>query len=209
MAHDLISENQYSVQYHLLETIAKYDNPVIKGKTGARNTSSQTSDFSKDGKVHIEFEKIIAKAKFKYIIVSYSSDGIMSKEYIESVLKRYGKEETYQFKKFTYRKYLNTKARKDGEHFEYIFFIEKKDEEKINYYSPLNYMGGKSEMIDFLKENMPKKMNRFVDLFAGGFNVGVNINVNDLIYNDCNFKVKELIQMFRDIDTYYSMNRHG
>lgn len=196
------TKNQYSVQYHLLETIAKYDNPEIKGKTGARDTSSQTSDFSKDGKVHIEFEKIIAKAKFKYIIVSYSTDGIMSKEFIESVLKRYGKEETYQFKKFTYRKYLNTKAKKEGEHFEYIFFIEKKDEDKITYYSPLNYMGGKSEMMDFLKENMPKKINRFVDLFAGGFNVGVNMDVNELIYNDCNFKVKELIQMFRDIETY-------
>lgn len=196
------TKNQYSVQYHLLETIAKYDNPEIKGKTGARDTSSQTSDFSKDGKVHIKFEKIIAKAKFKYIIVSYSTDGIMSKEFIESVLKRYGKEETYQFKKFTYKKYLNTKAKKDGEHFEYIFFIEKKDEEKVNYYSPLNYMGGKSEMMDFLKENMPKKIDRFVDLFAGGFNVGINMDANELIYNDCNFKVKELIQMFRDIDTF-------
>ena len=28
-------------------------------------------------------------------------------------------------------------------------------------------MGGKSEMVDFLKENMPKKIDRFVDLFAG------------------------------------------
>ena len=36
--------------------------------------------------------KIIAKANFKYIILSYSSDGIMSKEYIESVMKRYGKQ---------------------------------------------------------------------------------------------------------------------
>lgn len=196
------TRNQYSVQYHLLETIAKYDNPAIKGKTGARDTKLQASNFSRVGKVHIEFEKIIAKAKFKYIIVSYSTAGIMSKEYIESVLKRYGKEETYQFKKFTYKKYLNTKAKSEGEHYEYIFFIEKKDVANINYYSPLNYMGGKSEMMKFLKEYMPKKINQFVDLFAGGFNVGVNIDANKIIYNDCNFKVKELIQMFRDIDTY-------
>ena len=196
------TKNQYSVQYHLLETIAKYDNPEIKGKTGARDTSKQTSNFSKDGKVHIEFERIIAKAKFKYIIVSYSTDGLMSKDYIENVLKRYGKEETFQFKKFTYKKYLNTKAKKSGEHFEYIFFIEKKDVVDVNYYSPLNYMGGKSEMISFIKENMPKKYNRFIDLFAGGFNVGVNFDVNELIYNDCNFKVKQLIEMFRDTDTF-------
>lgn len=196
------TKNQYSVQYHLLETIAKYDNPEIKGKTGARDTTSQTSDFSKDGKVHIEFERLIAKAKFKYIIVSYSTDGLMSKEYIENILKRYGKEKTYQFKKFNYKKYLNTKAKKDSEHCEYIFFIEKKNPEDINYYSPLNYMGGKSEMIHFLKQNMPKDYNRFVDLFAGGFNVGINVDAKELIYNDCNYKVKELIQMFKEIDTY-------
>ena len=59
------TKNQYSVQYHLLETISLYDEPDLKGKTGARDTSKQTSKFSKPGDVHIEFEKIIAKAKFK------------------------------------------------------------------------------------------------------------------------------------------------
>ena len=196
------TKNQYSIQYHLLETIAKYDNPNIKGKTGARDTSSLSSDFSKDGKVQILFEKIIAKAKFKYIILSYSSDGIMSKEYIENVMKRYGKEETYQFKKFNYKQYLNTRAKKENEHFEYLFFIEKKSEDKVTYYSPLNYMGGKSEMIDFFRKYMPNNYNRFIDLFAGGFNVGINFNAKELIYNDCNYRVKELIEMFKKEDTY-------
>lgn len=196
------TKNQYSVQYHILETIAKGDNPEIKGKTGARDTSNQTSNFSKDGKVHIEFERIIAKARFKYIIVSYSTDGIMSKEYIENVLKRYGKENTFQFKKFTYKKYLNTKANKEGEHYEYIFFIEKKPTADVNYYSPLNYMGGKSEMMDFLKKYMPDKIDCFVDLFGGGFNVGINIDAPKLIYNDCNFRVKQLIEMFKNVDAY-------
>lgn len=195
------TKNQYSVQYHLLETIAKYDNPEIKGITGARDTSNQRSAFSKAGEAQIEFEKIIAKANFKYIIVSYSSAGIMSKEYIESVLKRYGKEETYKFKKFTYRKYLNHKAEKEGEHFEYIFYIEKKEKEKINYYSPLNYMGGKSEMMNFIKEYSPSNIKRVIDVFGGGFNVGINYNVPEIIYNDCNYKVKELIKMFKDADT--------
>ena len=98
------TKNQYSVQYHLLETIAKYDNPEIKGITGARDTSMLTSSFSKAGDVHVEFEKLIARANFKHIIMSYSSDGIMSKEYIESVLKRHGKPETLVFQKIEYRR---------------------------------------------------------------------------------------------------------
>lgn len=196
------TKNQYSVQYHLLETIALYDEPDLKGKTGARDTSKQTSKFSKPGDVHIEFEKIIAKAKFKYIILSYSSDGIMSKEYIESVFKRYGKPETYEFRKFTYKQYLNSKAEKDEKHSEYLFYIEKKDsDDEINYASPLNYIGGKADMIDFIKKNSPKKIDRFIDIFGGGFNVGINFNAEQIIYNDCNFKVKELLEMFRNIET--------
>lgn len=196
------TRNQYSVQYHLLETISLYDEPLLKGKTGARDNSSKTSKFSKPGEVHIEFEKIIAKAKFKYIILSYSSDGIMSKEYIESVMKRYGKPETFEFRKFTYKQYLNSKAEKDEKHCEYLFYIEKKDKlENVNYSSPLNYIGGKADMITFLKENAPKNINRIIDIFGGGFNVGINFDADQIIYNDCNFKVKELLEMLRNVET--------
>ena len=196
------TKNQYSVQYHLLETIALYDNPELKGKTGTRDTSKQTSKFSKPGEVHIEFEKIIAKAKFRYIILSYSSDGIMSKEYIESVFKRYGKPETYEFRKYSYKQYLNSKAEKDDKHCEYLFFIEKKDDtDEVYYSSPLNFIGGKADLIDFIKKNAPKNIDRFIDIFGGGFNVGSNFSAEQIIYNDCNFKVKELLEMFRNIDT--------
>lgn len=194
------TKNQYSVQYHMLETIALYDNPELKGKTGARDTSKLTSNFSKVGEVHVAFEKIIARAKFKHIIMSYSSDGIMSKEYIESVLKRHGKPETLVFKKIEYRRYLNSKA-KDTEHYEYLFYIEKKDEEKVNYSSPLNYIGGKADMIEFLKKHTPKNIERFIDIFGGGFNVGINFDCEQLIYNDCNFKVRELLETFKNEET--------
>ena len=195
------TKNQYSVQYHLLETIAKYDNPEIKGITGTRNTKPQISAFSRVGEAQIEFENIVSKAKFKYIIVSYSSAGIMSKEYIENVLKRYGKEETYQFQKFTYKKYLNHHTQTEGNHYEYLFFIEKKPKGNEIYYSPLNYMGGKSEMAEFIRNHVPKGIHRVVAAFAGGFNVGINIDAPEVIYNDYNYKVRELIEMFRKEDT--------
>lgn len=192
------TKNQYSVQYHLLETIALYDNPEIRGITGARDTSNLTSDFSKSGNVHVEFEKIIARANFKHIILSYSSDGIMSKEFIESVLKRHGKADTLVFKKIEYRRYLNSRA-KDTEHYEYLFYVEKKDD--VNYASPLNYIGGKADMVEFFKKYAPKDIERFVDIFGGGFNVGINFNCEQLIYNDCNFKVKELLETFKNENT--------
>lgn len=194
------TKNQYSVQYHLLETIALYDNPEIKGVTGARDTSGLSSNFSKSGNVHVEFEKIIARANFKHIIMSYSSDGIMSKEYIESVLKRHGKPETLKFKKIEYRRYLNSRAH-DTQHYEYLFYVEKKEKYDVNYASPLNYIGGKADMIEFFKQNAPKNIERFIDIFGGGFNVGINFECEQLIYNDCNFKVRELLETYKNEDT--------
>lgn len=190
------TKNQYSVQYHLLETIALYDNPILKGKTGARDMHMYTSDFSREGNVQVAFEELIANANFKHIILSYSSDGLMSKEYIESILKRYGKKETFEFVKFSYRQYKNSKSADRDNHCEYLFYIEKNFEPK--FASPLNFIGGKHDMIDFLKSYIPKKIDTFYDLFAGGFNVGINIDANKIVYNDINFKVRELLEYITD-----------
>ena len=62
-------------------------------------------------------------------------------------------------------------------------------------------MGGKSEMMDFIKKYSPKEVNRVVDVFGGGFNVGINYDTSEIIYNDCNYKVKQLIQMFKETET--------
>ena len=126
----------------------------------------------------------------------------MSKEFIESVLKRHGKPETYEFRKFTYKQYLNSRAEKDEKHCEYLFFIEKKNHSTdVVYASPLNFIGGKADMVDFIKKHSPHNKERIIDIFGGGFNVGVNYNAEQIIYNDCNFKVKELLEMFRNTET--------
>ena len=196
------TQNQYSVQYHLLETIAKNDNPDIRGKGGLRNTSKTASDFSKKCIAEVVFEKIIARAKFKYIILSYSSDGLMSPKYIKNVLKRYGKSDTYDFIKINYKQYKNHQTANKKEHCEYLFFIEKKDPKSIIFSSPLNYQGGKYDLVNFIKGNLPKtKIERFIDVFGGGYNIGLNIDAKQVIYNEYNHKVVELIEMFKNTET--------
>jgi adenine-specific DNA-methyltransferase len=152
--------------------------------------------------VEVVFEKIIAKAKFKYIIMSYNSDGLMSQKYIENILKRYGKPETYELKKVSYKQYKNHQTTDKEEHCEYLFFIEKKDYKKVNYASPLNYQGGKYDLIEFIQKNLPDgKIERFIDAFGGGYNVGINIEAEQIIYNEFNHKVAELMECFRDTET--------
>ncbi len=197
------TKNQYSVQYHLLETIALYDNPKLNGKTGARDMSSFSSSFSKQYRVNVLFEELVALADFKYIIMSYSSDGLMSKEYIEAVLKRYGKPETFELRKIKYSRYKNARAEDKDDHCEYLFYIEKKV--NISYASPLNYIGGKYDMIDFIKSYLPADINTFYDLFGGGANIAINVEANNIIYNDINYIVKDLLQFLAttNIETFY------
>lgn len=195
------TKNKYSVQYHLLETLIRNDNPQLKGITGTRDLSFVSNNWSIKYKVETEFEYAIAKTKAKHIVISYSSDGLMSKEFILNVLKRYGKQETIVLKEIPYKKYRNFKTFSTDEHFEYIFYVEKKPLEEVEYYCPLNYMGGKTNVIEFIKPALKGKK-RFVDLMGGGFNVGINaFNYNDVIYNDINFIVKDLLLMFKNVDT--------
>lgn len=196
------TQNQYGTQYHLLETLVLGDNPRVSRITGSRPTSTMRSDWSKMYTAHILFDKLISKTKAKYIVFSYSPDGFMSKSFIEASLKRYGKPETYKCRKISYNKYTNFKSRGKKEHFEYLFFIEKKEFTDIYYESPLNYIGSKAKMISKIKKYLPENISTLFDIFGGGFNVGINSNTNHIIYNDINHFVKDLVESFRINDTY-------
>jgi adenine-specific DNA-methyltransferase len=126
----------------------------------------------------------------------------MSKSFIEASLKRYGKSESYVCKKIAYSKYKNFKSKGKKEHFEYLFFIEKKGIEEVKYESPLNYIGSKSKLLSEIEKNFPKDIKIFIDAFGGGFNVGINSNSDTIIYNDLNHFVKDLVESFRVNDTY-------
>lgn len=198
------TQNQYGTQYHLLETLVLYDNPKISKITGSRPTGPMRSDWSKNYKAHILFDKLVAETKAKYIVFSYSTDGIMSKSFIESVMKRYAKKGTYECRKISYKKYRNWKTRTTKEHFEYLFFMEKADKDQLTIESPLNYIGNKSRLIHEIKKYLPvlDKESTFYDIFGGGFNVGINIDTQKIVFNDINGFVVDLIQSFKKYDTY-------
>lgn len=196
------TQNQYGTQYHLLETLVLYDNPSVSNITGSRSTTPMRSDWSKDYKSHILFDKILAKTRAKYIVFSYSKDGFMTKSFIEASMKRYGKADTYICKKISYKKYTNFKSKEKNDHYEYLFFIERKCESEIVYESPLNYIGSKAKMASYINQNAPDHFDSFLDAFGGGFNVGININANRIVYNDINHFVSNLVASFKITDTY-------
>lgn len=80
---------QYGANYHLLNTIALYDNFVPQGKTGLRQDYHR-SDYCSKAKVATAFEQLIAKANFKYIFVSYNNEGLLPPQELQACLQRYG-----------------------------------------------------------------------------------------------------------------------
>ena len=70
----------------------------------------------------------------------------------------------------------------------------------MNYIkSPLNYTGGKYKLLEQIIPKFPKT-NTFVDVFAGGFNVGINMNTDTIIYNDVISPLCDLMKALRDND---------
>lgn len=196
------TQNQYGTQYHLLETLILNDNPSISKVTGSRPTAPMRSNWSKMYHAHILFEKVVAETRASHIILSYNNDGFMSKDYIEKTLKRFGIEETYDCVTIDYKKYNNTKCQGADGHQEYLFYIQKKPINEVIVQSPLNYTGSKTKMVPIIKEYLPQEsLHTFIDAFGGGFNVGINISSERIIYNDINPFVEGLIQSFC-LDTY-------
>lgn len=98
---------QYCANYHVLETISRYDNPELKGMTGLRDSTSQKSRFCSRRTVADTFDDLIKNANFKYIFLSYNNEGLMSLETIKEIMSRYGQ---YSFYTKNYKRF---KADKD------------------------------------------------------------------------------------------------
>lgn len=62
--------------------------------------------------------------------------------------------------------------------------------------SPLNYVGGKYKLLSQIIPRFPQKISTFVDLFGGGFNVGVNVTAEHIVYNDICQQVSDLLSKF-------------
>ncbi len=77
--------------------------------------------------------------------------------------------------------------------------------------SPLNYVGGKYKLLQQIIPLFPEDINNFIDLFGGGFNVGINVKANRIIYNDMITQLVDLMKYLKEhtleeslqeIDTY-------
>ena len=215
------NSRQYAPNYHVLETIARYDNPILTGVTGMRPYKDKKSVFCSKNEVNAAFDQLIRNADFSHIVLSYSSTGLMNSDFIERTLKENGIKSTFKLEKIPYRKY-KSKIYDESEVYEYLFYIQKKSQNNVYILSekphlavanptppygliknkakyiksPLNYIGGKYKLLSQIMPLLPQNIDTFVDLFCGGGNVGINADCKKLIFNDLNTILMEMFQAF-------------
>ena len=113
---------EYGANYHLLNTIALYDDFVPQGKTGLREY--EKSAFCKKGRVADELESLIKRADFEWIFLSYNDEGILGLDEIGRIFKANG---TYRCVSKNYQRFKADSARTQKQHstIEYLHILRK------------------------------------------------------------------------------------
>ena len=123
------NQRQYCTNYHVLETIARYDDPQLYGVTGLREYSNQKSAFCYKQEALKALEDMIRRTPARYVFLSYNHEGVMPEDEIVATMERYG---TVELKKREVRRF---RADIDREHrkykanhvIEYLFCLRKPD----------------------------------------------------------------------------------
>ena len=136
------NERQYAPNYHILETIAKWDNPPIKGVTGMRPYQDQKSEFCNAKSGIKALGKIIKNKNFKNLLLSYNDEGIMPENEVLKLFNEAGKTEVVEQNYQRYKSNSNGKQKNGVK--EKIYYLK-----KITQQNKLNDLSG-SEWVYFL-----------------------------------------------------------
>lgn len=210
------NSRQYPANYHVLETIARWDKPALKGVTGQPNLDAEKSDFAVKRKALDAMTRLINQTTAKHVVVSYSTDGIIPEDQLLGLMQGAAKDHQVTVHKIDYRKYKG-KLHNNNKVQELLFYYQPKrfkEYQQVALFStedfpaprreevapkgfiksPLNYIGGKYKLLPQIFPYFPARVNTFIDLFSGGANVGINVPAKQVVFNDLNFKINELFR---------------
>lgn len=129
--HDVVyldppyNHRQYSGNYHILETIARNDAPVIRGKTGMRDCSDQKSDYCSRTNVKKAYKELIDHIDAKYIFLSYNDEWLMTLDDIREIMESRGEYGcfTQEYQRFKADKTESRNHKKDSV-VEYLHYVK-------------------------------------------------------------------------------------
>lgn len=189
------SVTQYASAYHLLETIARYDFPLIKGVGGKRDKGTNVSLYSRKQFAKEKFEDLFRQSNFTHILISYSNQSIVPLDELIALATNFAIDGKVYVENVEYREYQNHRSsnKRNGSNLEEVVVYFQKDRTYAK--SPLNYSGSKDTLLPEITRELPEHVGTFVDAMGGAFNVGANIRATDeVIYNENNNSIFEIIK---------------
>lgn len=202
------NSRQYSRFYHVMETIVKWDKPVLSG-TAMKPPEENMSGYCRNTAPEL-FEDLISKLKVKYIVVTYnntydskssSSKNKITLEQIKSILEKRGKTLIFDM---DYRRF-NAGKTDASNHKEFVFitqvgvYDESKPKKVVR--SPFFYVGDKYKLMPQLQKLFPDNISIYVEPFAGGGSSFLNTKAKYYMVNDID---KYVIELHRCLSSYSS-----
>lgn len=116
---------QYLSNYHILETVARYDNPEIRGMTGMRVDPEKASDYCKKTRAKQAFRELLESLNTRYILLSYNNEGLLSTEEMSQIVRDAGVANSFELFEFDYRRYKNKIPNNASGLKEQLYFVRK------------------------------------------------------------------------------------
>ena len=214
------NSRQYCDAYHLLENVARWNKPEVFGVAKKMDRTDLKSDYC-TSKATASFENLISSIHAKYILLSYNdmankgndrSNAKISDEDIMRILRKKGEVKVFaeDYKAFSTGK-SDIKTNQER-----LFLCICSNEKKEVIPSALNYTGGKYKLLSQILPLFPKNIDKMVDLFCGGCNVGINVECGKVLFNDNNKYLVGLLDIFRKLSkteiiqwVYSAIDKYG
>lgn len=117
-------KRQYAANYHLIETIARGDEPEAIGVSGLRPWRDQYSDFCTRTRIQDAFRRLIERADCPIFLISYSSDGLLSEIELSELFRQFGE---VSIERRSFPRFKSNKSQLGSHVIEFLITIRKKD----------------------------------------------------------------------------------
>ena len=204
------NSRQYGSNYHLLETISKLEKPVIGKSVVGLPNELPISTWCYKKNVLFNLKKFL-ELNSNMIVLSYNNESHINKEDLIKLMSEYG---NVSVKEIEYKKFKSNNKETNKQVLEYLFICDKRDFIP-SIKSPIQWVGGKSRILNEIKKYIPDSYNNYFELFLGGGSLLFNLKNNNSfcteinyslckLYNDININCNDLIKELDNIQKYYN-----
>lgn len=113
-------KRQYAANYHVLETLAREDEPEAVGISGLRPWRDQYSNFCTKTKIRDSFRRIFRSMRCPQFLISYSEDGLLGLDELKALTEEVGKTEIVTL---TNKRFKSNESRLGAQITEYLVHL--------------------------------------------------------------------------------------